>query len=131
MRYGRKWLVEKLDPASDGPVLDDPDTIDVLVLLLSETLTNGIVHGRGGHVCVDLTFADSFIEIGVVSEVEENSSRPRMRSAGNDQNEGAAENGRGLGQIVRELADEWDYDEALYHDRPGVRVWFRKRVTRT
>ncbi|MGI5167028.1 ATP-binding protein [Spirillospora sp. CA-253888] len=122
--YGRRWLLDRL--GEWGGL--SPAAVDDAVLMFSETLTNGVVHGTGLFVAADLTFCRSHIEVGVRSQVMSEGPKPRTCSTG-EQEGSTAECGRGLSQVVSVLADGWGWERALFLGRPGVRVWFRRRLT--
>lgn len=88
----------------------DEDTRETAVLLVSETVTNAVV-----HACGDATLAVSAAAGVVRVEVgDRNSGRPRL--GGHDP---AASSGRGL-EIVGLLARRW----GVRDEPPGKVVWF-------
>ncbi|MFC9973705.1 ATP-binding protein [Spirillospora sp. NPDC127200] len=119
VRYGRRWLGEKLVASS----VPSEDVHGDLVLMLSETLTNAVVHGAGLRVAVYLLAAARCVEVGVHNRVASDVRSPRPTCA---ESEPAAEDGRGLGAIVEQLADEWGWSSAPHEGSAGVLVWFRK-----
>jgi anti-sigma regulatory factor (Ser/Thr protein kinase) len=94
----------------DHTLRHHPDR-ETAVLLTSEFVTNGIVHGAGSITVVVLE-----TEAGVRVEVTDAGSGkvPRMRESGID-----AEGGRGL-FLVDHLASRWDH----VHTDAGLTAWF-------
>jgi anti-sigma regulatory factor (Ser/Thr protein kinase) len=105
---GRRWLLGRLEPflGAQHSACDDS------VLLLSETLTNAIVHGEGRLVEVDAYVGTSNIRIEVTDEG--GSSVPHHRA------DPHGEHGRGL-PILSMLAKAWGFDQL---DDGRLRVWF-------
>ena len=88
----------------------DDDVRETAVLLTSEVVTNGFLHGRGG-VQLLIRISDELIRVGVV---DDSSRMPQLVRGDPD-----ALNGRGLG-IVDALASAWGTKP---HGR-GKLVWF-------
>ncbi|MFC5744583.1 ATP-binding protein [Actinomadura rugatobispora] len=105
---GRRWLrgtIESLPGFGDGAG-------DDAVLLLSEALTNAIVHGGGEVVEVDAFFEDGALRVEVVDGG--GGGVPRFSE------EPCGEGGRGL-PIMEAVARKWGYEAA---DGGRLRVWF-------
>lgn len=105
---GRRWLLRRLEPllgARHGACED-------CILLLSETLTNAIVHGEGALVEVDAYVGTAGIRIEVTDEggagVPHHVDDPH------------GEHGRGL-PILSALAGSWGFEQL---DGGRLRVWF-------
>jgi anti-sigma regulatory factor (Ser/Thr protein kinase) len=94
-----------------GHILRHHPDRETAVLLTSEFVTNGIVHGAGVITVVVLES-----EVGVRVEVTDAGSGrlPRMRESSVD-----AESGRGL-FLVDRLAARWDH----VHTDAGLTAWF-------
>jgi anti-sigma regulatory factor (Ser/Thr protein kinase) len=106
--HGRQWLAARLEPilgAEHGACEDS-------VLLLSETLTNAIVHGQGSQVEVDAYVDDANIRVEVTDEG--GSTVPHRR----DDPDGV--HGRGL-PILAMLTESWGFEQL---DDGRLRVWF-------
>lgn len=87
---------------------------ETVLLLVSEIMTNAVLHGRSS-VCLTMTLhEEGAVLIGVS---DESSALPRQRDAQRDE-----EDGRGL-QIVRELSDDWG--SVPLDVNGGKIVWFR------
>ncbi|SEG89123.1 hypothetical protein SAMN04489712_12325 [Thermomonospora echinospora] len=99
----------------DSTLRHHPDR-ETAVLLTSEFVTNGIVHGTGAITVVVLE-----TESGVRIEVTDAGSGklPRMRESGVD-----AEGGRGL-FLVDHLASRWDH----VRTDAGLTAWFELDTT--
>ncbi|WP_067475581.1 ATP-binding protein [Actinomadura hibisca] len=117
VRYGRRWLGEKAAGLAALP----EDVRGDLVLMLSETLTNAVVHGAGLRVAVYLLAAERCVEVGVHNRVAAGEDEPRPSEGGP-----ADESGRGLGEVVEQLADAWGWCALPCEGSAGVLVWFRK-----
>jgi anti-sigma regulatory factor (Ser/Thr protein kinase) len=100
----RRWLTDVLDPAH--PVCDDA------VLLLSEVVTNGVVHSAGGKIEVSVFGGNEHLRIEVVDPGGDTLPRRVDDLTG--------ETGRGLA-IVQALARDWGF-AVLDHGR--LTVWF-------
>ncbi|RKS71850.1 anti-sigma regulatory factor (Ser/Thr protein kinase) [Actinomadura pelletieri DSM 43383] len=105
---GRRWLMALLEPLF-GP---EHSVCEEGVLLLSETLTNAIVHGTGAFVEVDV-FVDA-LNVRIEVTDEGGSTLPHHR----DDPDG--ESGRGL-PILGALAKSWGF---VHLDDGRLRVWF-------
>jgi anti-sigma regulatory factor (Ser/Thr protein kinase) len=103
VRTARRWAVETL--GSGHPASDDT------VLLLSETFTNAVHHGRGHCVQVRL-FGDGHL-VGAEVVDEGGDTLPHLRAPDD-------ESGRGMA-VVHALALDWGY-EVL--DQGHLLVWF-------
>jgi anti-sigma regulatory factor (Ser/Thr protein kinase) len=94
---------------------DDPAT-DVAVLLVSETVTNAVLHSNsrrpGGTVTIAAVDIDGGVRIEVADEGSEQSA-PEVKG------HGCVSGGHGL-FLVQTLADQWGY---VRHDY-GTTVWF-------
>ncbi|RJL24110.1 ATP-binding protein [Bailinhaonella thermotolerans] len=98
--------------------IEDPALHDVAELLVSEIMTNAIVHtesGRGGQVRVSVRPADTGIRVEVEDEGPRESGRPAVPR----RQEELAEAGRGL-LIVRLLAARWGFRAG----GNGTTTWF-------
>ncbi|WP_405856436.1 ATP-binding protein [Streptomyces sp. NBC_00090] len=103
----RRWARSRLAGSGIG---DDEPLADTLVLLISELVTNAVVH-TGCPAVLRMLFA---AEGGVRVEVADASDRPpRPRHA-----EGEDTNGRGL-ELVDGLADRWGWQP----DGVGKSIW--------
>ncbi|WP_165959205.1 ATP-binding protein [Actinomadura sp. KC345] len=105
---GRRWLLERLEPLLGA----EHSAYDDSVLLLSETLTNSIVHGNGHLVEVDAYVGTANVRIEVTDEG--GSTVPHHV----DDPDG--EHGRGL-PILSMLAKSWGFEQL---DDGRLRVWF-------
>ncbi|WP_267900406.1 ATP-binding protein [Actinomadura spongiicola] len=105
---GRRWLMTLLEPLF-GP---EHSVCEESVLLLSETLTNAIVHGTGDLVGVDV-FVDA-LNVRIEVTDEGGSTLPHHR----DDPDG--ESGRGL-PILAALARSWGFEHLA---EGSLRVWF-------
>ena len=94
---------------------DDP-AADVAVLLVSETVTNAVLHSNsrrpGGTVTITAVDIDGGVRIEVADEGSEQSA-PEVKG------HGCVSGGHGL-FLVQTLADQWGY---VRHDY-GTTVWF-------
>lgn len=98
------------DLYADVPVA--PDMLDTALLLVSEVVTNAVVHGRGRAV-LDVHLAPSGLRVGVT---DDSPAAPEVQHL-----EGTlAEGGRGM-LLVEELAARWGVDPT---PDGGKRVWF-------
>ncbi|MFE2555081.1 ATP-binding protein [Streptomyces sp. NPDC059352] len=103
----RRWARSRLAGSGIG---DDEPLADTLVLLISELVTNAVVH-TGCPAVLRMLFA---AEGGVRVEVADASDRPpRPRHA-----EGEDTNGRGL-ELVDGLADRWGWQP----EGVGKSIW--------
>jgi anti-sigma regulatory factor (Ser/Thr protein kinase) len=96
VRAGREWTREHLE--SLPWTRAEPDTVDAVVLTVSELLTNAHVHARSDAALV-LTWDGDCLHVSVH---DEDPTLPRQREP-----ELGEVSGRGVG-IVRMLADEWE-----------------------
>ena len=109
----RRFVRDVLSECSDAPA----QLSDIVTLLVSEVVTNAIVHGDGP---VDLTIRgrDDTIWIGVRDHDRAAVTRVPRRTI---DEHGINEHGFGL-WILSELADEWGV--ATDGPQPGKTVWF-------
>lgn len=105
---GRRWLLGRLEPLLGA----EHSACDDSVLLLSETLTNAIVHGEGNLVEVDAYVDTTNIRIEVTDEG--GGTVPHHRD------DPHGEHGRGL-PILSMLAKSWGFEQL---DDGRLRVWF-------
>ena len=105
---GRRWLLGRLEPLL-GP---EHSACEDSVLLLSETLTNAIVHGKGDLVEVDAYVDPANIRIEVTDE--------GGSTVPHHVDDPHGEHGRGL-PILAMLARSWGFEQ-LGDGR--LRVWF-------
>lgn len=93
---------------------DDEPVAETLILLISELVTNAVVH-TGCPAVLRMLFASGTAEAGTVRvEVADSSAcPPRPRHA-----DGEATNGRGL-ELVDGLADRWGWQP----EGAGKRIW--------
>ncbi|GGK71795.1 hypothetical protein Sme01_08880 [Sphaerisporangium melleum] len=104
----RQWAAKLL---TGHPRLDDA------LLLLSETVTNAVLHTRSAAVGVVLLLGDDDrLQIEVVDEGAETSPCVCRHTRAEDD---LAESGRGI-RLLRALADQWGFIE----ERPRCVVWF-------
>ena len=111
-REARRWVAELLAR------WDLTDAVEDLRLVVSELVSNAVVHARTG-VDVVLSIAEGVLEL-VVRDHNPRSPRPRARRA-----DDAATGGRGL-LLVEELSDAWGVAERM----DGKDVWFRVAAPR-
>ncbi|MET9114773.1 ATP-binding protein [Streptomyces longwoodensis] len=95
VRAGREWTRGRLETLPWTAA--EPDTVDAIVLAVSELITNAHVHAHSDAQLV-LTWDGDCLQVSVH---DEDPSLPRPRDP-----EPGAVSGRGVA-IVRELADEW------------------------
>ncbi|MCX4629266.1 ATP-binding protein [Streptomyces sp. NBC_01443] len=102
----RRWARSRLAGSGIG---DDEPLAETLILLISELVTNAVVH-TGCPAVLRMLFG----EPGVRVEVADASSRgpARRQAAGDDTG------GRGL-ELVDGLADRWGWQ----HEGAGKRIW--------
>ncbi|MFI0355456.1 ATP-binding protein [Actinomadura sp. 9N407] len=112
---GRQWLEGKLAPLLGARHSACEDS----VLLLSEALTNAVVHGGGGAVVIDAYVEGTVLRI----EVIDGGGGGTLPHYVDDP---CGEGGRGL-PIMKMLARGWGY-EVLYDGR--LRVWFEVSFVR-
>ncbi|MFF4535090.1 ATP-binding protein [Streptomyces aureus] len=93
---GRRWTRRHLE--SLAWTAEEPETVDAVVLTVSELLTNAHIHAHSDAHLV-LTWDGDRLQVSVH---DEDPTLPRRREP-----EPGAVSGRGVG-IVRMLADEWD-----------------------
>ncbi|MFD9006222.1 ATP-binding protein [Streptomyces sp. NPDC059582] len=96
VRAGRVWTRRRLE--SLPWTAAEPDTVDAVVLSVSELLTNAHFHAHSDAQLV-LTWDGECLHVSVH---DEDPTLPRQRDP-----EAGEESGRGMG-IVRTLADEWE-----------------------
>lgn len=105
----RRWARSRL--ANSGIAPDEP-LAETLILLISELVTNAVVHGGCRAVLrMRLPEAD---DDAVRVEVDDGSSRPPCRRSA----EGGDTGGRGL-ELVEGLADRWGWQV----EGSGKRIW--------
>ncbi|GDY68073.1 ATP-binding protein [Streptomyces avermitilis] len=95
VRAGRQWTRRQLESLPWSA--DEPETVDAVVLTVSELLTNAHVHAHSDAHLV-LTWDGDCLHVNVH---DDDPTLPRQR----DPDAGEV-SGRGVG-IVRALADEW------------------------
>lgn len=103
-----------------GRLGDDHPAVEDVTLLVSEVVTNAVVHSNsrdGGGVTLALADCFDLIHVDVVDEG--GASVPQV---GEDR---FAESGRGL-MLVDLISDRW----GVYEDEAGRTVWFQIRYTR-
>ncbi|QGV80031.1 ATP-binding protein [Streptomyces ficellus] len=107
----RRWARSRLAGSGIG---DDEPLAETLVLLISELVTNAVVH-TGCPAVLRMLFGAGAAEAGTVRvEVADTSARPpRPRHA-----EGDDTNGRGL-ELVDGLADRWGWQR----EGAGKSIW--------
>ncbi|MFI0411103.1 ATP-binding protein [Actinomadura sp. 3N508] len=105
---GRRWLLGRLEPILG----EKHSACDDSVLLLSETLTNAIVHGSGATVEVDAYVDTANIRIEVTDEG--GATVPQRR------HDPDGIHGRGL-PILAMLTKSWAFEQL---DDGRLRVWF-------
>ncbi|WP_059006130.1 ATP-binding protein [Streptomyces specialis] len=111
----RRWVRAQLGRGQPCPARPDASQTDTLVLLVSELVTNAVVHtGRPAVLRLAVRRVPAGRDVPVRLEVVDVSSRaPRPRHA-----EGEDTGGRGL-ELVEVLADRWGWQ----HEGKGKRVW--------
>lgn len=103
-RRARRFIQDALDEGAPD------DVVDIAVLLVSEVVTNAVLHARS-EVCVGITWQSGRVRV----EVSDRSPvRPVARRFAED-----AGTGRGM-LLVEELADAWGMRPAA----DGKVVWF-------
>ncbi|MCF3176610.1 ATP-binding protein [Streptomyces sioyaensis] len=107
----RRWARSRL--VGSGIGVDEP-VAETLILLISELVTNAVVH-TGTSAVLRMCFSGSGAVVGTVRvEVADASARPpRQRHA-----DGEDTNGRGL-ELVDGLADRWGWQQ----EATGKRIW--------
>ncbi|WP_399552609.1 ATP-binding protein [Streptomyces sp. YIM 98790] len=118
VRRARHWARAQLDAGPGGP---DRDQADTLVLLVSELVTNAVVHTarpavlRLGLAVPEGAGAEGGRRIAAVRlEVVDVSSRAPVRRSASGEDTG----GRGL-ELVELLADRWGWQ----YEADGKRIW--------
>jgi anti-sigma regulatory factor (Ser/Thr protein kinase) len=107
----RRWLRARLD------ALGRPQLADVALLLVSEAVTNAVLHARTA-IEVDVQPLGNGIRV----EVRDGSPRPPSRRRHSE----AATTGRGLA-LVASLADDWGWSQ----QPAGKVVWFELHQSRS
>ncbi|MGA5701230.1 ATP-binding protein [Peterkaempfera bronchialis] len=97
-----------------GAVLD-PDTWSTLELLVSELVTNAVVHAEGLLIAVGVRLERGRLRI----EVDDDSARPPIEAPTGPENAQEDESGRGL-QLTAALAEEHGWEPTPR----GKQVWF-------
>ncbi|MCQ0023208.1 ATP-binding protein [Streptomyces somaliensis DSM 40738] len=107
----RRWARSRL--AGSG-IDDDESLADTLVLLISELVTNAIVH-TGHPAVLRLLFGPGGAGAGIVrvEVADDSASPPQQRRA-----DGADTHGRGL-ELIDGLADRWGWQP----EGRGKRIW--------
>lgn len=105
---GRRWLLGRLEPLLGA----EHSACDDSVLLLSETLTNAIVHSEGTGVEVDAYVDAAVIRVEVTDE--------GGGTVPHHVDDPLGEHGRGL-PILSMLAESWGFERL---DDGRLRVWF-------
>ncbi|MFF9806124.1 ATP-binding protein [Streptomyces coeruleorubidus] len=95
VRAGREWTRRRLESLPWAAA--EPDTVDAIVLAVSELITNAHIHAHSDAHLV-LTWDGDCLHVSVH---DEDPTLPRRREA-----EPGEVSGRGVA-IVRKLADEW------------------------
>ncbi len=108
VRHARRWVSDQCHHATH-----ETDTCEILTLLVSELVSNAVVHGAG-PVTVEL---DQTPERLRVSVGDTSSSLPIVRR----QPDHAAANGRGM-MLVDSLAQAWGVRDSP--SGTGKHVWF-------
>ncbi|HEV7203802.1 MAG TPA: ATP-binding protein [Jatrophihabitans sp.] len=93
-----------------------PETVDRVVLMVSELATNSVVHA-GTDFTITLTVTGEVIRLEVA---DDGAGLPRLQSPGPTD-----PHGRGL-RIVNQLATDWGSEEATGTD--GKFTWFQLHV---
>ncbi|MGW4030613.1 ATP-binding protein [Streptomyces sp. NPDC004838] len=107
----RRWARSRL--VGSG-IEDDEPLAETLILLISELVTNAVVH-TGCPAVLRMLFGAGVAEAGTVRvEVADNCSRPPRRRAAEDDET----NGRGL-ELVDGLADRWGWER----EGSGKAIW--------
>ncbi|UCM88645.1 ATP-binding protein [Streptomyces marincola] len=111
----RRWVRAQLERGRAAPACPDESQRDILVLLVSELVTNAVVHtGRPAVLRLSACGRRPGRNVPVRLEVvDDSSSAPRPRRA-----EGEDTGGRGL-ELVDVLADRWGWQV----EGRGKRVW--------
>ena len=81
--------------------VDDPEVLDGASIVVSELVTNVLVHGGSGALTLSLELREKRLTLAVADEAP---GVPAPRQAADDE-----ESGRGLG-IVTLLAESWDVE---------------------
>ena len=89
-----------------------PNNLDTALLLVSEVVTNVVLHGHGQAV-LDAHLAPQYLEVGVS---DDNPAPPRVQQ----EESPLAEGGRGM-LLVQQLAARWGVEPT---PSGGKRVWF-------
>ncbi|MFI5756169.1 ATP-binding protein [Streptomyces sp. NPDC051569] len=107
----RRWARSRLAGSGIG---DDEPVAETLILLISELVTNAVVH-TGCPAVLRMLFGAGAAEAGTVrvEVADASASPPRPRHA-----EGDDTNGRGL-ELVDGLADRWGWQP----EGAGKRIW--------
>ncbi|MGW8553646.1 ATP-binding protein [Streptomyces tubercidicus] len=107
----RRWARSRL--AGSGIGVDEP-LADTLILLISELVTNAVVH-TGAAAELRICFSGSGAVVGTVrvEVLDACAGPPRQRHADGDDT-----NGRGL-ELVDGLADRWGWQQ----EGAGKRIW--------
>lgn len=120
VREARLWLRELLGR------WDVADVTDAAALLLTELVTNAVVHAQS-QVHVVASVADGMLEVGVTDQARPSHLVPASVTPGQPSEiplAGLAERGRGLA-LVTHLADAWGVADL----GRGKQVWFRLPVS--
>ena len=103
-----------------APWVEDAALVDTTVLLVSELVTNAVVHG-GSRVSVVVSLPDEGVQVAVS---DEGPGRPERLEPQPEPSE-LVDHGRGL-ELVRQLSDDWGVEP----EELGKTVWFDCRHRR-
>ncbi|WP_405146686.1 ATP-binding protein [Sphaerisporangium sp. NBC_01403] len=99
-------------------ILDGQSRCDDAVLLLSEAMTNSVVHTKSPVIgTVVLIEKDGRVQVEVIDDGAE--TLPSVPSAGCHSPDDLAESGRGI-RLIRALSSRWGFSE----ESPRCVVWF-------
>jgi anti-sigma regulatory factor (Ser/Thr protein kinase) len=99
---------------------DLPEVVDDAALLVSEVVTNAVVHARS-DIDFTLAVAEGSVEVGVADrETRQPRVRPSDPGLQPDEWTWLSTHGRGM-VLVDQIADEWGVEERV----TGKQIWFR------